>query len=76
MAETELDILRREVAQLRHELHELRAATRPTPPSVGIDREPSTTVTGERPIDDEPRLSRRHALRTAGVIATGAVVGG
>ena len=76
MAETELDILRREVAQLRRELHELRAATRPTPPSVGIDREASTTVTGERPIDDEPRLSRRHALRTAGVIATGAVVGG
>lgn len=64
MPETELEELRREVAQLRAELQELRVATTPAP----ILR---TTDT-----DDSPSISRRHALRAAGAVATGALVGG
>jgi hypothetical protein len=65
MSETELEVLRHDIAQLRAELDELRRA--PAPPvaksAPSVAQEPSP-------------ISRRHALRTAGVVAAGALAGG
>lgn len=71
--ESELEALRCEIERLREAMHELRAVTStPAPPPIGTDSPPED-ATGSI---EERTVSRRRALRTAGVIATGAVVGG
>jgi hypothetical protein len=65
MSETELDALRQEIAQLRAELHDLR------PTAV-----PYADACSGSPEKPESPISRRHALRSAGVVAVGALAGG
>lgn len=65
MSETELDELRNDIAQLRAELDELRRA--PAPP---------VAISAPSMPQEAPPISRRHALRTAGVVAAGALAGG
>jgi len=65
MSETEFDALRQEIAQLRAELHELRPAAAP-----------HADACSGSPEQPESSISRRHALRSAGVVAVGALAGG
>ena len=65
MSETDLDALRQEIAQLRAELHELRPTAAPNANACsGSPEQPASSI------------SRRHALRSAGVVAVGALAGG
>jgi hypothetical protein len=65
MSETELGALRADIAQLRSELDALRQAS----------AKPVATSAPSMPQEASP-ISRRHALRTAGVVAAGALAGG
>ncbi len=65
MSETELAALRADIAQLRSELDALRPAS----------AKPVATSAPSMPQEASP-ISRRHALRTAGVVAAGALAGG
>lgn len=65
MSEAELDALRADIAQLRSELDALRPAS----------AKPVATSAPSMPQEASP-ISRRHALRTAGVVAAGALAGG
>ena len=65
MSETELDALRADIAQLRSELDALHQAS----------AKPVVQSAPTAPQEASP-ISRRHALRTAGVVAAGALAGG
>jgi len=65
MSETELAALRADIAQLRSELDALRQ----------VSAKPVATSAPSMPQEASP-ISRRHALRTAGVVAAGALAGG
>ena len=74
MSTTELDALRREIAELRGELRDLQRLT--TPERVPLP-ELQTPNPEHPPAEPSPQVvSRRHALRTAGAVTAGAVAGG
>ena len=68
VSKTELDALRQEIAQLRDELRELRNERTTETTESAITKSSEQTPA--------PPISRRHALRTAGVVAAGAIAGG
>ncbi len=74
MSTTELDALRREIAELRGELRDLQRLN--APKRVPLSERQATNPE-HAPAEPTPQvISRRHALRTAGAVTAGAVAGG